>query len=240
MLGSGRASRLYRAVRERRLASSVSAYNYTPTEIGVFVVHAETPPTSAVDAARAIWDQLRAVRDGDIGELEVERAKRIYESQFVRRLEDMEGQANYLAEWEALGDWRMGDRYLERLLTTTRDDLVAVANRYLDPDNAGVIVYRPTSSAMVAADPDALRALLDSAPRPAPLPAPAPYTPHALPHANEAGVRARRSGCARLSHRERARRSSSGASPTRRWCTRACTCSAARAKKRRSARARRR
>jgi hypothetical protein len=32
----------------------------------------------------------------------------------VRRLEDMEGQANYLAEWEALGDWRMGERYLER------------------------------------------------------------------------------------------------------------------------------
>ena len=27
----------------------------------------------------------------------------------------------------------MGDRYLERLLTTTRDELVAVANRYLDP-----------------------------------------------------------------------------------------------------------
>ena len=110
VLGSGRASRFYRAVRERRLASSISAYNYTPTDIGVFVVHAETPPASAADAARAIWDQLRAVRDGDLGELEIERAKRIYESQFVRRLEDMEGQANYLAEWEAMGDWRMGER----------------------------------------------------------------------------------------------------------------------------------
>ena len=41
---------------------------------------------------------------------EVERAKRIYESQWVRRLEDMEGQANYLAEWEALGDWRQRRR----------------------------------------------------------------------------------------------------------------------------------
>src|SRR5690348_1800220 len=36
VLGSGRASRLYRSVRERRLASSISAYNYTPTQIGVF------------------------------------------------------------------------------------------------------------------------------------------------------------------------------------------------------------
>jgi len=196
ILGSGRASRLYRSVRERRLASSITAYNYTPTEIGVFVIQAETPPASTADAARAVWDQVRAMRDGDIGDLEIERAKRVYESQWVRRLEDMEGQANYLAEWEALGDWRMGDRYLERLLTTTRDDLVAVANRYLGADNTGVIVYRPESSAEVAADADAMRALLDTEPGPEPLPAAVPYAAHAPPagqgatfEREEAGVR---------------------------------------------------
>jgi zinc protease len=196
VLGSGRASRLYRAVRERRLASSVSSYNYTPTEIGVFVVHAEAPPGLAREAARAMWTQVRAVRDGDVGELEVERAKRIYESNFVRRLEDMEGQANYLAEWEALGDWRIGDRYLERLLTCTRDDLVGVASRYLDADNAGVIVYRPTSSDVVAAGPAEARELLDAEPRPTGLTAPKPYAPHAPPpgrmptfQREEAGVR---------------------------------------------------
>ena len=175
VLGAGRASRFYRAVRERRLASSVSAYNYTPTEIGVFVAHAETPPESTRDAARAIWDQLRTVRDGDVGELELERARRIHESQWMRRLEDMEGQANYLAEWEALGDWRMGDRYLERLITTTRDELVAVANRYLDPDNAGVIVYRPNGSDAVATSAETMRELLDAKPRVAPLASAAAY-----------------------------------------------------------------
>jgi len=185
VLGSGRASRLYRAVRERRLASSVSAYNYTPTEVGVFVVHAETPASSTRDAAHAIWAQLRAIRDGDVAELEIERAKRIYESHWVRRLEDMEGQANYLAEWEALGDWRMGDRYLERLLTTTRDDLVAVSDRYLDPNNTGTIVFRPTSSEQLAADAGAMRQLLESKPSPAPLPPAMPYQAHVLPAASE-------------------------------------------------------
>jgi zinc protease len=180
VLGSGRASRFYRAVRERRLASSVASYNYTPTEIGVFVVHAETQPECAADAARAIWDQLRAVREGDVGELEIERAKRIYESQFVRRLEDMEGQANYLAEWEALGDWRMGERYLERLMMATRDDLVAVAGRYLDPDNAGVVVYRPASSPQIAASPHEMRAVMEAEPRPDALPPAKPYKAHAL------------------------------------------------------------
>ena len=196
VLGSGRASRLYRAVRERRLASSISAYNYTPTEIGVFVVHAETPPGSTGDAARAIWDQLRAVREGDVGELEIERAKRILESQFVRRLEDMEGQANYLAEWEALGDWRMGERYLERLLTTSRDDLVDVANRYADPDNAGVMVYRPTSASSIAANAGEMRGLLDGGARPEALTPPVPHRAQSQPSApgptferEEAGAR---------------------------------------------------
>jgi zinc protease len=194
ILGSGRASRLYRAVRERRLASSISAYNYTPTEIGVFVVHAETPPGSTRDAARAIWSQLRAIREGDIAEFEIERAKRIYESRWVRRLEDMEGQANYLAEWEALGDWRMGDRYLERLLTTNRDDLVAVSDRYLDPNNTGTVVFRPAVSEQLAPDADAFRALLESKPQPAPLPPAVPYHPHAAPIAPEPAFEREESG----------------------------------------------
>jgi zinc protease len=185
VFGSGRASRLYRAVRERRLASSVSAYNYTPTEIGVFVVHAETPPSSTGEAARAIWSQLRSIREGDVAELEIERAKRVYESRWVRRLEDMEGQANYLAEWEALGDWRMGDRYLERLLLTTRDDLVAVSERYLDPNNTGTIIFRPATSEAIAADPDAMRELLEHKPYPGPLPPPIPYQAQPLAVAEE-------------------------------------------------------
>jgi zinc protease len=195
VLGGGRASRLYRAVRERRLASSISSYNYTPTEIGVFVVHAETKPENTLEAARAAWDQLRALRDGEVGELEIERAKRIYESQWVRRFEDMEGQANFLAEWEALGDWRMGDRYFERLMTTTHDDIVTVANRYLDPDNAGIAVYRPANSSAIAPSPDDMRHLLDDATT-EPLAVPAPYAAHALAQAprptferEEAGVR---------------------------------------------------
>ena len=180
VLGSGRASRLYRAVRERRLASGVSAYHYTPTEIGVFVAHAETPPAAAADAARAIWDQIRAARDGEIGDQEIERAKRVFESRWIRRLEDMEGQANHLAEWEALGDWRMGDDFLERLMLSTRDDVTRVAREYLDPETAGTIVYRPLSSDAVASTPGDMRVLLDREPGPQPLAPQAPYAARPL------------------------------------------------------------
>ena len=164
ILGTGRASRLYRAVRERKLASSVSAYDYTPTSIGVFVIHAESPAERAAEAARAIWAQVRALREHGPSEDELTRAKRIYEARWVRRLEDMEGQANYLAEWEALGDWGLGDDYLRRTLAVTTDDIQALARRFLDPDQAGVIVYRPKDSAEIATDAAAMRRLLDDAP----------------------------------------------------------------------------
>ncbi len=196
VLGAGRASRLYRAVRERKLASGVSAYDYTPTELGVFVVHAETPPATTPDAARATWDQVRRAREEGVGDHELTRAKRLFESRWVRRLEDMEGQANYLAEWEALGDWRLGDWYVERLLTTTGEQLLDAATRYLTPEQAGVIVYRPNGSEPVAADGGAMLSLLERA-RPEALATSAPYE-HGPPSPNvpavqlereEAGVR---------------------------------------------------
>jgi zinc protease len=170
VLGSGRASRLYRAVRERKLAASVVAYDYTPTELGVFVVHAEGPPSTAGEAARAIWEQLRDVREGGVGKDELWRARRLLEARWIRQLETMEGQANYLAEWEALGDWTLGDRYLESLLTASPEAVTDAVRRYLTPDRCGVVVYRPSSAPPLARDADAMRRHLDAYPHPEPLP----------------------------------------------------------------------
>ena len=64
----------------------------------------------------------------------------------------MEGQANYLAEWEAAGDWRLGERYLERLLSATGEQVHEAARRYLVPERAGLVVYRPESAPVFAAD----------------------------------------------------------------------------------------
>jgi len=163
VLGSGRASRLFRAVRERKLASTITAYHYTPRDLGVFVVHAESPPERAAEALDAAWDQLRRVRVEGIGSLGMERARRITESRWVRRLEDMEGQANYLAEWEALGNWELGERYYERLLSLGAGDVEDAAREYLREDQCGVLVYRPERTATFTSGPDAIRARLAQA-----------------------------------------------------------------------------
>lgn len=161
ILGTGRASRLYRAVREKKLASSVSAYDYTPTQIGVFVVHAETEADKTVEAARTVWNEVRQLRETPVEEHELVRVRRIFEARWLRRLETAEGRANHLAEWEALGGWQLANEYFEKYVSVSAADLQHVVRQHLDPDKAAALIYRPASAPAVAGDASAMRELLD-------------------------------------------------------------------------------
>lgn len=168
VLTTGRASRLVRATRDRRLVASISAYNYTPTEIGVFVVHATAPQEKAAAAARTIHDQLRRVRAGELTADEVDRARQLVEAQWLRRLESADGQANFLGSWELNGGWEHGIAYHKALVGTDVARLTDVAQRWLDPEQASLVVYRPRNAEPLGSDAAAVRALLE-APGVAPL-----------------------------------------------------------------------
>lgn len=160
VLGSGRASRLYRAVRDRKLAGSVGAYNYSPSEVGVFVVSSEGDPATAGAAARAIWEQVAALRSGDVNAEEIERAKHLFMSRWARHLETTEGQAAYLAEWESVGGWEKGQEYYDAFMAADAAAVTAVAQRYLGAERAAAVVYRPRATDRVASGPGDFQALL--------------------------------------------------------------------------------
>jgi zinc protease len=112
----------------------------------------------------------------------------LIEARWIRQLETMEGQANYLAAWEALGDWMLGDRFLERLLTVSPTTVTATVDRYLDPERGAALIYRPTSSPPIARDAGEMLEVLDRSPRPVPLPTTPPFEarrPAAVDHAPE-------------------------------------------------------
>ena len=152
VLGTGRASRLYRAVRERSLASSIGAYDSTPVELGIFVVHAEGDAARIVDAARAVWAEIEALRAHGVRADELDRVQRIVDARSLRRLETMEGQASWLAEWESLGGWERGEQYHAALAIATPDEVTEAARRWLAPEAAGAVIYRPRGTAPIAAD----------------------------------------------------------------------------------------
>ena len=181
ILSGGRASRLYRAVRDRRLASSIHAWNYTPTELGVFLVHATARPERAHSALRASWDQVRRVRDGEVQQAEVERARRMVSSQWMRQLETADGQANHLASWELDGRWERGSEYLDAMLAADPRTVAEAANRWLAAERAALLVYRPSNATPFAADAAEATALLDGD-RPDPVEAVVISAPSAVVH----------------------------------------------------------
>src|SRR5699024_5998767 len=93
---------------------------------------------------------ISSLRDNEIAQIEIERARRLFESRWLRRLETAEGQASYLAEWEAQGGWQMGADYYDRFLRAEGRAVAAAAAQFLSDDRCGTVVYRPATAAAVA------------------------------------------------------------------------------------------
>ncbi len=163
VLGQGRASRLYRGVRERGWVTSISAYNYTPTDLGLFAIGAELRPEDSAAALRGITACIAELTESGIVADELERARNIIEARVIRQTETMEGQARMLAEWQALGDWRLVQNYLDAIFAATTDDVTRVARKYLQLDRSALMVYRPRGTESFRADVEELRTQLASA-----------------------------------------------------------------------------
>ncbi|MEJ2239607.1 MAG: pitrilysin family protein, partial [Gemmatimonadales bacterium] len=143
LLGSGRGSLLYRALRAPGHASSASAMHYTPTEVGVFDIALETEPEK-VDVAvkRAIGIVAEVIERGP--ELQnVERARAMMTARWSRQFESMDGRAGALCQAEALGGYELVDELHDRLLTVSADEAKAVAERHLDPERPCAVLYLP-------------------------------------------------------------------------------------------------
>jgi len=161
-MGTGRASRLYRAARERGFASSVGAYDYTAGDVGVFVVQAEAPPHCAREALLQLWREVQAARDNGLRRSEIMRAQSVIEARWLRRLDSMDGQASFLAAWEADGGLDLASNYYDRLMSLSVTDVEGALARHLNGDSVSVIAYRPSAVEPLVESAEELRALLRS------------------------------------------------------------------------------
>jgi zinc protease len=143
VLGSGRGSWLYRGLRETGIVTSVSAHNYSPTELGVFSVGADLAPTNVPLAVQGIAEAVsRLTLLGPTSE-ELERARTLLKARWARRLEPMEGKASALSAAEALDDFWFLDREYAALETVGPEAVREAAARYLQPDNVSAVTYLP-------------------------------------------------------------------------------------------------
>lgn len=155
VLGSGRGSWLYQALRETGVATSVSAHHYSPTELGVFSIGADCDAERVETVVDRVAESvarltLRGPNDDDL-----ERARTLLLSRWSRGMEEMDGRASALAGAEALGDYRLLDREFAELAAATADLVREAAAKTLDPEAVSAVIYQPRDRG-ADLDPDRL------------------------------------------------------------------------------------
>lgn len=143
VLSAGRAGWLYRALRDTGIAGSVGAYNYSPTEVGVFALSADLDPTRVDEALAAMAGEIHRLRETGPSPEDLERVRSLLRARWARRFETAEGRAAELAAAEALGGVHLLEADYRRLLALDADSVREAAQRHLDPSAVSAVVYHP-------------------------------------------------------------------------------------------------
>jgi len=157
ILGGGRSSRLYRAVKEEQgLAETIETAYDSFEQMGYFVISAEQDNGQPLPLLVSIFEQLDRFKRGAVAGVELERALNQLESGYLHSHEEVNAQAQTYAEYESYGDFQLADRYLEKLRAVTADDIKRVAREYFNVKNCSIIEYLPADSQFVAYSADNL------------------------------------------------------------------------------------
>ena len=150
VLGGGRSSRLYeQIVRQKQLASNVSAFAGTSRGPGLFRINAMAVPGKSVeDIERAIDEEIEKVKTGTIAEWEMEKARTSARSAFVSNVQSTLSRAILLSEYALFHDNPgLINTRAERIAAVTMPDVQRVAREYLSRENRTVVVTTPKPAA---------------------------------------------------------------------------------------------
>jgi zinc protease len=146
-LTSEPAGRVYKALVEGKLASSVSGNAFAWHDPGALEITAQTDPGKTEAARDALVNTLEKLGETPLTADEVDRAKRQILKFEERVLANSQQFAIQLSEWAAAGDWRLFFLHRDRVEKVTADDVNRVARTYLVRSNRTVGIYIPTQKA---------------------------------------------------------------------------------------------
>ena len=164
ILGSGETSRLNHAVKDRKgLVDSVYASAYTPRDPGLLFVGGVLSPEKTKDALREILlETFRTAAAAPEGP-ELARAKTATETDFTYSLESQSALARLVGFYETtLNDAAFEQTYLRKIRAVTAEDILAVARKYLSPENLTVSMVLPTGQRAIG-DPEEIRKIAQEA-----------------------------------------------------------------------------
>jgi zinc protease len=146
VLTGGRSARLYQALVETGLASSVGASASQMIDLGwysISAVAAVGQPLSRVETV--LQKSLAEIRQQPVSDEELQRAKLQFRASLILGSQDISSQASQLGYNQTVsGDYRFIDRYLAAMERVTPKDILRVAQTYLKPEQQTIGFFEPT------------------------------------------------------------------------------------------------
>lgn len=150
LLSYGRTSRLYRRLQERDESVTFATAHYAEhIDPSLFTISAEVKPDhTPAEVEAAVTEEVERLAQEPPTELELAKAKRQTEAQFILGNEEILNQAMLLGEYETIAcgprvtddarGYRYLDAYLRRVRQVSAEDIQRAAATYLHRDNRTV------------------------------------------------------------------------------------------------------
>jgi predicted Zn-dependent peptidase len=149
VLGGGRSSRLYeQVVRQKQLASNVSAFAGVNRGPGLFRFNAMAAPGKSVaEVEGAIDQEIERVKNGPIADWEMEKARTSARSSFVSNVQSTLSRAVLLSQYALFhNDPGLINRRAEKIAAVNAADVQRVARQYLTRENRTVVITNPKTA----------------------------------------------------------------------------------------------
>jgi len=149
--GGGFSSRLVKIVRsEHGLAYSVNSGFETGKFQGSFTIGLQTKNASSNEAIDLVLQQLREIQEKPVSDAELDGAKKFLIGSYPLGLERQSAIASFMIQVEFYGlGLDYADQYPKLIGSVTKDDVLAVAKKYLHPDAMIVVAVANQAEAKI-------------------------------------------------------------------------------------------
>ncbi|QFZ54195.1 insulinase family protein [Oceanihabitans sp. IOP_32] len=145
-LSTGKTSKLYKKmVDEKKMALQVGAFNISQEDYGTYIVYGLPLGDTTLDNLIAeIDEEIVKVQTDLISERDYQKLQNIFENNFVNSNSSIAGIANSLARYHMLyDDVNLINNEIDIYRSITREEIQAVAKKYLNPNQRLVLEYLP-------------------------------------------------------------------------------------------------
>ena len=147
-LSDGNSSKLYKKmVDEKKMALQVGALNFSQEDYGMYLIFGLPLGENSLESlVEAMDEEVEKIKSNLISEKDFQKLQNKFESDFVNANASIEGIANSLAEYYTFyGDTNRINTQIGVYRSITREEIQAVAKKYLNKNQRLILDYLPES-----------------------------------------------------------------------------------------------